>query len=216
MKIFKYIHKFLPIFIIGVLVGCTITLNDQLKDMVNEVDRVNSKIKWTNNDLKEMKKRLLIMSQQIGMMKTRERLVDQYDFESPIDRQYHKYIKINNSYSNPLSDNQIWDVVTELKNCENDPTLILAIAKAESSFNKDAVSKSECIGIMQINPIHSAKFNFVVDDLFDPVKSIRIADQLISYWQRNGKLSVNEICKKYLGCHSDSYVDKIKSNLKEL
>jgi hypothetical protein len=185
------------------------TLNNNLLKYENE-------IKCLDKSLNLAKKNLLILSQQINVSNMSKKLINRYDLETPRDDMYYNYIKINNSYSNPLSEEKIWEIITELKNCKNDPALLLAIARAESSFDSNAVSKVGCIGLMQINPLHSEKYKFTKSDLYDPIKSIRIADQLISDWQKDGKLTTSEICKKYLGCHSDKYINKIKNNLNEL
>ena len=213
-KIYNIKIKILLILIIiGILCGfvCkTKSLINSLKQKLNDSYKL---IDQTNDQMKIMDQKLLIMSQQINSWKINNMNTNQYDIETPSDSFYYKYIKENNSFSNPLTDRQIWEIITELKNCKTDPNLLLAIAKAESSFNASAISTAGCIGLMQINPIHANEYKFSENDLFNPIKSIQIADRLIVNWQKDGKLSTSEICKKYLGCHSDKYLSKITNNL---
>jgi len=217
LKIGEVKIKYLIIlFFIGICGGFIYKTTIMMNILIDEINHSYKLVNRTNKQMTMMNQKMIIMSQQINMWKMNNMDVDHYDFETPSDNHYYNYIQSNNSFSNPLTNEQIWGIVTELKNCKNDPSLLLAIAKAESSFNASAVSKVGCIGLMQINPIHDTKYNFTKEDLLDPVKSIRIADQLITDWQKSGKLSTSEICKKYLGCHSDKYLDKVNNNLDEL
>lgn len=135
----------------------------------------------------------------------------------PADEILYNYILTHNSYSHPLSECKIWNIIATLNKCDNDPKLLLAIAYIESSFNENAVSKSGCLGLMQINPIHGKEYNFVNRELFDGCFSIKIADQLISKWKKyNTNMTIKDICRKYLGCHSDNYVNKILEQIKKI
>jgi len=139
------------------------------------------------------------------------------DKVSPMDEVYYSFIVLNNSYSNPLSEKQIWKIIDTLKKCKTPGHILLSLACVESSFNAKAVSNKGCIGLMQINPIHSKKYNFKKKDLYNPCKSIRIADNLISDWKKQNKnISLQQICRKYLGTHSKKYCKKIKNCIYEI
>jgi len=137
--------------------------------------------------------------------------------EKQLFDKYYKFIKKYNSYSNPLTESEIIDILNTIKKCNVDGALLLAIASVESSFNKNAVSKAGCIGIMQINPIHKKEYNFTIDDLYDPCKNIIIADKIITKWLKNSSnITLSDICRKYLGVHSDKYLNKVINRLNEL
>lgn len=51
-------------------------------------------------------------------------------------------------------------------------SLLLAVARGESDFVNDAVSKANAKGIMQINPITARHLNIKQQHLFDPCKNI--------------------------------------------
>jgi len=210
------VKELLIIFLVIFISSVIIQLCYYTKITYDEMHNLYNKNNELNNQIEVMNQEIIILSQQIDKWKVNSMKSNHYDFETPIDYHYYLYIKNNNSFSHPLTDDQIWGIVTELKNCKTDPNLLLALAKTESSFNASAVSKVGCIGLMQINPIHNSTYNFRVEDLYDPVVSIRIADQLITDWQKKGKLTTSEICKKYLGCHSNKYLSKVEKNLKDL
>lgn len=60
--------------------------------------------------------------------------------------------------------------------------MALAVAKAESGLNTNAIHKNyngtTDFGIFQVNSIHSQKVNGNLNSLFDPETNIRIAKQI--------------------------------------
>jgi membrane-bound lytic murein transglycosylase MltF len=130
------------------------------------------------------------------------------------EMKYYNFIKKYNSYSYPMSDKQIINLILTLRKCKTDPNILLSIAFVESSFNTEAVSKTGCLGLMQINPIHAKEFGFKNSDFFNPSKSILIADKLITSWkEKNPNITLEGICKKYLGANSKKYYNKIKKHI---
>jgi len=196
----------------------------QNKDIKYDIKHVNKKIDNINdhvlilNQLPKLHiKKITPIEQNIIKCKKQKLISYKKNIVSPKEEQYYNFIITHNSYSNPLTEKEIWNIIDTLKKCKNDPILLLSIAEVESSFNKDAVSKSGCLGLMQINPIHSKKYNFENADLFDPCKSILIADKLISDWKmKNNKLTTEAICQKYLGCYSKKYILKVMRNMKKI
>jgi len=121
-----------------------------------------------------------------------------------------RWVDKNNNWSNPLHDSEI-DAIVEIACRHFDGPLILAIAEIESAFDKSAVSKLDCIGLMQINPIHCEEFKITREDLFSPPINIWVAIQLLKKWGVD-PLSPDYkfLAKKYFGKASPRYINKIK------
>lgn len=122
-----------------------------------------------------------------------------------------EWVGNNNSFRNPLHPAEIEAVVDmTLQNFGGD--LLLAIARVESSFNKKAKSHANCLGLMQINPIHCRDFGVEEKDLFTPAINIWIASQLLKRW---GITPENPdylfLAEKYLGKRSKTYAQKIET-----
>lgn len=72
--------------------------------------------------------------------------------------------------------------------------LQLAIAYTESRFNPAAVGKAQDSGILQITPVYVAEVNrlygtsFVLQDAFDPVKSLEMWDLMQSHYNEGRDL----------------------------
>ena len=105
----------------------------------------------------------------------------------------------------------------------NIPTSLLwAIAKHESNFNKNAINKNNNgtidIGIMQINSIHKKSIedlNLTLEDLYNPEINIEFGAKILS--QCIKKFGYN---KKALNCYNgkienNNYATKILSNIKD-
>ena len=74
------------------------------------------------------------------------------------------------------------------------PVLQLAIAYTESRFNPSAVGKAQDSGILQITPVYVAEVNriygtsFVLQDAFDPVKSLEMWDLMQAHYNEGRDL----------------------------
>ncbi len=72
--------------------------------------------------------------------------------------------------------------------------LQLAIAYTESRFNPSAVGKAQDSGILQITPIYVAEVNriagtdYVLQDAFDPVKSLEMWDLMQAHYNEGRDL----------------------------
>ena len=72
--------------------------------------------------------------------------------------------------------------------------LQLAIAYTESRFNPSAVGKAQDSGILQITPVYVAEVNriygtsFVLQDAFDPVKSLEMWDLMQAHYNEGRDL----------------------------
>lgn len=54
----------------------------------------------------------------------------------------------------------------------------VAISLGESSYDTDAVSVDDAIGLWQIMPEHAAEYGYTVDQLYDPLVNAHVAVQL--------------------------------------
>lgn len=87
--------------------------------------------------------------------------------------------------------------------------LLAAIAKAESGFRHDAISRAGAVGLMQIMPQVAKNLGYSRAQLFDPYTNIDLAAQLL---QANEKilhlpkeLNEKERWKFTLGCYNAGY-----------
>jgi len=79
-----------------------------------------------------------------------------------------------------------------------DPTLLTAIARAESGECTDAISAKGAVGLMQLMPATASTFG--VEDRFDPVQNALGAARFIEYLKRDrpeGNLTLPEILAAY-------------------
>jgi len=214
LNVYTIICSSAIIFLVIIIIALNIQINIMYKELLSKHNKLND----TTVKMKIMNTKLLIISQKIGDWNINTRVVSEDNFVTSEDERYYKWIKINNSYSNPLTENQIWDIIITLKSCKNNPQLLLALAKVESSFNHEAISNAGCIGMMQINPMHAKKYKFKIEDLLYPTISIKIADKLITDWKKQSsyELTIQDICEKYLGCNSKKYNKKIIKALCDL
>jgi hypothetical protein len=83
-------------------------------------------------------------------------------------------------------------LVETAKQFDIDPRLAVAVAKAESNLNPEAVSPKNAMGVMQLIPDTAARFN--VRNVFDPVQNIRgglaYLRWLLAYFQGDIALAV--------------------------
>ena len=136
-------------------------------------------------------------------------------FQTRKDNMVQWVIKRNN-WKNPLHRAEIEAIVEMAERGFNGP-LILALSKIESAFDKNAVSSKDCIGLMQINPIHCKRFGLKREDLFSPAINIWVAGELLKGWKINPiNPDYNFLATKYFGVCSKKYVKKIKSTHEEL
>ncbi len=63
---------------------------------------------------------------------------------------------------------------------EMDWLLLLSIARAESEFRADAVSRSGAVGLMQVMPFVASSMGVSRDELFIPERNIEVAAELLS------------------------------------
>lgn len=141
----------------------------------NEIFCVETSIKEESKPLlidKPLPTQTLDISTAIEISPTPKPITD-YDLAYEIVKEY-----TNNPYANvKLSEEEIqqyskWFVDYSK---ENDLSYITVIAMAwfESEFNKDEVSHSDAIGIMQIKPSTAKPYGVTREDLFDPETNIR-------------------------------------------
>jgi hypothetical protein len=95
--------------------------------------------------------------------------------------------------------------------------LIVSLMFKESSFNPLAVSSSDCIGLMQINPkAHPDKIDGLsYNELFHISNNIRIGHQILEEYY-NETNSVKKALLRYFGANNKEYIENILSNFLEL
>ena len=92
----------------------------------------------------------------------------------------------------------------ESDNFKLDYKLVLAIIQAESQFKITAVSKSNCRGLMQINPRYHYKGN--IKNLFNPRLNIKIGCRLLKNLLNRNKGNLILTLKCYeRGCNGRGY-----------
>ena len=80
----------------------------------------------------------------------------------------------------------IRDVATLVeKHCNGiEPTIVMAVIEKESSFNEDAIGKSEDKGLMQLTPIaleHLKQMGYEVSDVMKPENNIKLGCAYLKY-----------------------------------
>ena len=99
------------------------------------------------------------------------------------------------------------------------PELIIAIIERESSFNPVAISKSDCVGLMQINPTAHPKkldaLNIKGTQIFNIDNNIHLGC-LILYEYYNSTGTISEALKKYLGANNRAYLLDILTSFTDL
>jgi membrane-bound lytic murein transglycosylase F len=87
--------------------------------------------------------------------------------------------------------------------------LLSAIARAESEFRFDAVSKAGAVGLMQIMPAVARRMGYEREQLFDPRTNIEIAVKLLlenrSMLRFSTQLDESERLKFVLACYNAGY-----------
>ena len=87
--------------------------------------------------------------------------------------------------------------------------LLAAIARAESQFRFDAVSRAGAVGLMQIMPLVANNMGYTREALFDAQTNVEIAAQLLIENNRMLRLSENfdkgERLKFILACYNAGY-----------
>ena len=99
------------------------------------------------------------------------------------------------------------------------PELIIAIIERESSFNPVAISKSGCVGLMQINrKFHKEKLkklNIKGDEIFYVNNNIHTGCMILrEYFDSTG--SISGALKKYLGANNRKYLLDILTSFADL
>jgi len=99
------------------------------------------------------------------------------------------------------------------------PELIIAIIQKESSFRPMAISKANCVGLMQIHvKMHKeklTKLNIKDSQIFYIDKNIQIGCMILKeYYDATGTIS--GALKKYLGGNNKSYLLTILSSFADL
>lgn len=82
--------------------------------------------------------------------------------------------------SQEVIDEYIRDICTLYDNVE--PELVMSVVWHESRYNPDAVSSTQCVGLMQISPFwHKTRaYELGVDDFFDPKGNILLGVDYLS------------------------------------
>ena len=78
------------------------------------------------------------------------------------------------------------DVAALVKKYHGDiePTIVMAIIEKESSFNEDAIGKSEDKGLMQLTPIaleHLKQMGYEASDVMKPENNIKLGCAYLKY-----------------------------------
>ena len=134
------------------------------------------------------------------------------------------YIIENNPYTVEKTDSwkdieiYVYEVVDKLDTI--DPATAYAVMKVESSFQSDAFSVADCVGLMQLDPYYQVDRMMAQDatNLFDPHDNIRVGCDYFNTLMREYGL---ELAVKVYGwgadnadkeCYQDSmqvYIDKV-------
>jgi hypothetical protein len=107
------------------------------------------------------------------------------------------------------------------------PAYLIALAFVESTFNYAAVSESDCVGLLQINPavwladednkdgLTAAGIAGKLKDLYDPVINMRAGAYILShYWDQGKRQNSGDSLKfaltRYLGGDTNSHYVKFE------
>jgi len=222
-------YLFVIILIIASFIGCYFVITGSLgsKDAqagVNqgEVDRLKSEIDIItskhNKIVEAYKKEILIHEERI------QSLLQNKDVKPVIEQHI---ININRKVFPQLA-TIITDAIFEAETAyPNIPySIILAVTELESTYKYTAISKKDCIGLMQINPKvwldESNEFNLIKagivtkrDDLYDPTKNILAGTYILNhYFEQVESDDIKEkwegALNKYFGDSSTDYFDKFQ------
>lgn len=148
-------------------------------------------------------------------------------FQNPIEAQVTRILEEESSLlMDPrLRAQFVSYLVATAKDHEFDPLLILAIMKAESSFQPSAISNRGAVGLLQVKPIAAQEVSKVFDSewigfklLKDPFVNVRVGVQYLSYLKgRFGNSPVRILSAYNLGptkvkrskIHSTKYARKV-------
>jgi soluble lytic murein transglycosylase len=82
-------------------------------------------------------------------------------------------------------------IVQEAEKNDLDPALVVAVIRIESRFKKDAVSRANACGLMQVLPQYTKNPKLSCDDLKDPTTNIIVGTKKLNFWiYKYGKGSV--------------------------
>lgn len=108
--------------------------------------------------------------------------VEEEPVEAPVPEKISVVQLLHQQHQQPQGELTDWQV------------LQLAIAYTESRFNPAAVGKAQDSGILQITPVYVAEVNriygtsFVLQDAFDPVKSLEMWDLMQAHYNEGRDL----------------------------
>ncbi len=92
------------------------------------------------------------------------------------------------------------------------PQLIVSIIHRESSFNPTAVSSVDCLGLMQIHPVHVDKFKklgITLEEVPHINHNIQLGCMILREYLDGKKGNIKEALLRYVGGNHQSYVTDI-------